>query len=329
MAYQSIKVVKGSGGFGGPLVITPTEEKHKFIYITGGGEKPEIVDKIAALTGMEAVNGFKTSIPDEEIALAIVDCGGTLRCGIYPKKGIPTINIVATGKSGPLAQYITEDIYVSAVGVDQISATGESAVEVTPVAEEPKVGTYDTSKKITEQRAESSFVARIGMGAGKVVAIFNQAARDAIQTMLNTILPFMAFVSLLIGVINGSGMGNWIAKLMVPLAGNVWGLIIIGFICSLPFLSPLLGPGAVISQIIGTLIGVEIGKGNIPPQMALPALFAINTQNGCDFIPVALGLSEAEAETVEVGVPSVLYSRFLSGVPRVVAAWIASIGLYQ
>ena len=329
MAYQSIKVVKGSGGFGGPLVITPTEEKHKFIYITGGGEKPEIVDKITALTGMEAVNGFKTSIPDEEIALAIVDCGGTLRCGIYPKKWIPTINIVATGKSGPLAQYITEDIYVSAVGLNQISATGESAVEVTAVAEEPKVGTYDTSKKITEQRAESSFVARIGMGAGKVVAIFNQAARDAIQTMLNTILPFMAFVSLLIGVINGSGVGNWIAKLMVPLAGNVWGLIIIGFICSLPFLSPLLGPGAVISQIIGTLIGVEIGKGNIPPQMALPALFAINTQNGCDFIPVALGLSEAEAETVEVGVPSVLYSRFLSGVPRVVAAWIASIGLYQ
>ena len=329
MAYQSIKVVKGSGGFGGPLVITPTEEKHKFIYITGGGEKPEIVDKITALTGMEAVNGFKTSIPDEEIALAIVDCGGTLRCGIYPKKGIPTINIVATGKSGPLAQYITEDIYVSAVGLDQISATGESAVEVTAVAEEPKVGTYDTSKKITEQRAESSFVARIGMGAGKIVAIFNQAARDAIQTMLNTILPFMAFVSLLIGVINGSGVGNWIAKLMVPLAGNVWGLIIIGFICSLPFLSPLLGPGAVISQIIGTLIGVEIGKGNIPPQMALPALFAINTQNGCDFIPVALGLSEAEAETVEVGVPSVLYSRFLSGVPRVVAAWVASIGLYQ
>ena len=329
MAYQSIKVVKGSGGFGGPLVITPTEEKHKFIYITGGGEKPEIVDKITALTGMEAVNGFKTSIPDEEIALAIVDCGGTLRCGIYPKKGIPTINIVATGKSGPLAQYITEDIYVSAVGLDQISVTGESAVEVTAVAEEPKVGTYDTSKKITEQRAESSFVARIGMGAGKIVAIFNQAARDAIQTMLNTILPFMAFVSLLIGVINGSGVGNWIAKLMVPLAGNVWGLIIIGFICSLPFLSPLLGPGAVISQIIGTLIGVEIGKGNIPPQMALPALFAINTQNGCDFIPVALGLSEAEAETVEVGVPSVLYSRFLSGVPRVVAAWVASIGLYQ
>lgn len=328
MAYNSIKVVKGSGGFGGPLVITPTAEKHKFIYITGGGEKPEIVDKIVELTGMEAVNGFKTSIPDEEIALTIVDCGGTLRCGIYPKKGIPTINIVATGKSGPLAQYITEEIYVSAVGGDQITPATETGVAVEKVST-PKQATYDTSKKITEQRAETSFVARIGMGAGKVVAIFNQAARDAIQTMLNTILPFMAFVSLLIGIINGSGVGNWIAKLMVPLAGNVWGLVMIGFICSLPFLSPLLGPGAVISQIIGTLIGVEIGKGHIPPQMALPALFAINTQNGCDFIPVALGLSEAEAETVEVGVPSVLYSRFLNGVPRVIVAWIASFGMYS
>lgn len=329
MAYQSIKVVKGSGGFGGPLVITPTPEKHKFIYITGGGEKPEIVDKIVELTGMEAVNGFKTSIPDDEIALAIVDCGGTLRCGIYPKKGIPTINVVATGKSGPLAQYITEDIYVSAVGVNQISLTDEAASVAASDQESPKAATYDTSKKITEQRAESSFVARISMGAGKIVATFNQAARDAIQTMLNTILPFMAFVSLLIGIIQGSGVGNWLAKLMVPLAGNVWGLVIIGFICSLPFLSPLLGPGAVISQIIGTLIGVEIGKGNIPPQMALPALFAINTQNGCDFIPVALGLTEADSETVEVGVPSVLYSRFLNGVPRVIVAWIASIGLYQ
>src|SRR3712207_6061864 len=134
MAYNSIKVVKGSGGLGGPLGIIPTEEKNKFIYITGGGEKPEIVDKILEFTGMEAVNGFKTSIPDEEIALAIVDCGGTLRCGIYPKKGIPTINIVATGKSGPLAQYITEEIYVSAVGVDQISLSDGAAV-ATPVKE--------------------------------------------------------------------------------------------------------------------------------------------------------------------------------------------------
>ena len=327
--FKSIIVNKGQGGFGGPLTITPTEEKNKFIYVTGGGEKPEIVDKIAELTGMEPINGFKTSIPDSEIALAIIDCGGTLRCGIYPKKGIPTINIIPTGKSGPLAQYITEDIYVSNVGMNQIQLTDGTAAPVAAPSKEEKKPTYDTSKKITEQRAEQSVIARIGMGAGKVVATFNQAAREAVQTMLNTVIPFMAFVSLLIGLIQGSGVGTWIANIMAPLAGNVLGLIIIGFICSLPFLSPLLGPGAVISQIIGTLIGVEIGNGNIPPQLALPALFAINTQNGCDFIPVALGLAEAETETVEVGVPSVLYSRFLNGVPRVVVAWLASFGLYS
>ena len=329
--YNSIIVHKGNGGYGGPLTITPTEEKHKFIYVTGGGEKPAIVDKIAEITGMEPINGFKTSIPDSEIALAIIDCGGTLRCGIYPKIGIPTINIIATGKSGPLAQYITEDIYVSNVGMDQIQLSKgivKSTSEVLTDKKEKKP-TYDTTKKITEQRAQQSFIARIGMGAGKVVGTFNQAAREAVQTMLNTVIPFMAFVSLLIGLIQGSGIGTWIANIMAPLAGNVFGLIMIGFLCSLPFLSPLLGPGAVISQIIGTLIGVEIGNGNIPPQLALPALFAINTQNGCDFIPVALGLAEAETETVEVGVPSVLYSRFLNGVPRVVVAWLASFGLYS
>lgn len=332
--YRSIKIKKGSDGYGGPLIVTPTEKKNKFIYVTGGGERPAIVDKIEELTGMESVNGFKTSIPDDEIALAIIDCGGTLRCGIYPQKNIPTINIVPTGKSGPLAKYITEDIYVSAVDLAQISlldeeeATSTKAVASDEVKAEatPK---YDTNKKLTESMNKPGLVARIGMGAGKVVATFNQAAREAVQTVITTILPFMAFVALLIGIIQGSGIGDVFAKIMAPLAGNIWGLIIIGFISSLPFLSPLLGPGAVIGQVIGTLIGVEIGKGNIPPQLALPALFAINTQNACDFIPVGLGLEEAEPETVEVGVPSVLYSRFLNGVPRVVVAWLASFGLYS
>jgi glucitol/sorbitol PTS system EIIB component len=334
--YHAIKIVKGSGGFGGPLTITPTAAKNKVVYITGGGAKPAIVDKIVELTGMEPVNGFQTSVPDDQIAIAIIDCGGTLRCGIYPQKGIPTVNIMPTGKSGPLAKHITEAIYVSAVGIDQIQLVDGAEVQVAAAAEklpEPeKEYKYSTDKKISQTLAakkNKSIITKFGLGAGKVINTFYQAGRDAVQTMINTIIPFMAFVSLLIGIIQGSGIGNVFAKLMSPLAGNIWGLILIGFICSLPFLSPLLGPGAVIAQVIGTLIGVEIGKGNISPNLALPALFAINTQNACDFIPVGLGLAEAEAETVEVGVPSVLYSRFLIGVPRVLVAWLASFGLYQ
>ena len=284
---------------------------------------------------------FKASVPDEEICVAVIDCGGTLRCGIYPQKRINTINIMPTGKSGPLAKYITEDIYVSAVGPDQIIPVEGEAVqggtqtatteETASKKEEKREFTYTADKKIMETKAASkdkSLLTKIGLGAGKVINTFYQAGRDAIQTLINTILPFMAFVALIIGIIQGSGIGDWFANIMAPLAGNIGGLILIGFICSLPFLSPLLGPGAVIAQVIGTLIGVEIGKGNIPPNLALPALFAINTQNACDFIPVGLGLADAEPETVEVGVPSVLYSRFLIGVPRVVVAWLASFGLY-
>ncbi|MEH7096942.1 PTS glucitol/sorbitol transporter subunit IIB [Neobacillus vireti] len=334
--YRSIKIVKGGGGFGGPLTVTPTAAKNKIVYITGGGAKPEIVDRIVELTGAEAVNGFQTSVPEETIALAIIDCGGTLRCGIYPQKRIPTVNIMPTGRSGPLAKFITEDIYVSAVGLDQIqladSGANEAAAAAEKIQEPEREFKYSADKKVSQTLAankNNSIVTKFGLGAGKVINTFYQAGRDAVQTMINTIIPFMAFVSLLIGIIQGSGIGNLFAKIMSPLAGNIWGLILIGFICSLPFLSPLLGPGGVIAQVIGTLIGVEIGKGNIPPQLALPALFAINTQNACDFIPVGLGLAEAEPETVEVGVPSVLYSRFLIGVPRVIVAWIASFGLYE
>lgn len=341
--YHSVTVSHGSGG---PLTITPTEAKHKLVYIVGGGVRPPVVDRIAELSGAEPVNGFSTSIPDEEMMAVIIDCGGTLRCGIYPRKGIPTINVMPTGKSGPLAQYINESIYVSAVDADQVrladsptsSATVTSPAIAAAAAPRSKAGTagtvqgeWSTDKKISEAVAEKknkTVMDKIGLGAGKVISVFYQAARDAVQAMLTTVIPFMGFVAMLIGIINASGFGTWFTKLLIPLAGNGIGLIVLGLICSLPFLSPLLGPGAVIGQIIGTLIGVEIGKHNIHPSLALPALFAINTQNACDFIPVGLGLAEAAPETVEVGVPSVLYSRFLNGVPRVAIAWLCSIGLY-
>ena len=341
--YRSIRVERVNGGFGGPLVITPTEQRNKVMFITGGGAEPECLDKIVELTGLTPVNGFKTNCPEEELALVIIDCGGTLRCGIYPKKGIPTINTNPVGKSGPMAKYITEDIYVSGVTSKQISlADGSQPAagrfeEEQPVAEVAEAKDTSAEVKFTAdmkvsetlaKQEKKSLITVIGLGAGKVVNTFYQAARDAIQTCITTLLPFMAFVSMLIGIINGSGFGNAFASILTPLAGNIGGLLILGIICSIPGLSALLGPGAVIAQIVGTLVGAEIGKGTIAPQLALPALFAINTQGACDFIPVGLGLAEAETETIEVGVVSVMYSRFLTGWLRVLIAYVASFGLY-
>lgn len=329
--YKSVIVNAGAGGFGGPLTLVPDDKKNKVVNITGGVISP-VSQKIAEMTGCELIDGFKTSVPEDEILCVIIDCGGTLRCGIYPKKRIYTINLNPTGASGPMAKFITEDIYVSAVKENNIEfASAEDAAKA-PKANEVKTEapkpTYDTSKKITEQ-TNVGFMAKVGKFMGYITATLYQAGRDTIETILKTILPFMAFVSMLIGVILASGIGDVIAHVLTPLAGSVIGLVILALICSFPFLSPFLGPGAVIAQVIGVLIGVEIGKGNIPPSLALPALFAINAQAACDFIPVGLGLAEAEPQTVEVGVPSVLYSRFITGPINVVLAWLASFGLYE
>ena len=190
------------------------------------------------------------------------------------------------------------------------------------------VDTATPAKKNGFVTGLSNVVTKVGKFVGSIVATLYQSGRETIDMVIKNVLPFMAFVSFLIGLITATGVGNWIASGLTALAGSVIGLVILSFICSIPILSPLLGPGAVIAQIIGVLIGTQIGVGNIPPQYALPALFAIDSQVGCDFIPVGLALAEAEPETTELGVPAVLVSRMITGPASVIIAYFASFGMY-
>ena len=237
MTYNAIKIEKGKGGWGGPLIIKPDEKKNKVVSVTGGGIDP-VSKKIAELSGCTTVDGFATSVPDEEIFVAVVDCGGTARCGVYPKKGVFTVNLTPVGQSGPLAQYIQPEIYVSGVKVENVAlADGDAVVaQKTPASkEEPKA-----APKNDQSEKKGNAIARMGKAIGGVTGKFFAAGRQTIQMVMNNILPFMAFVSMLVGIINASGLGNVIANFLAPIASSLPGLLIICIVCALPFLSPIL-----------------------------------------------------------------------------------------
>jgi PTS system glucitol/sorbitol-specific IIC component len=333
--FKAVRIDRGPGGWGGPLVIKPTGEKDKIVAVTGGGIPP-LAQKIADMTGATVVDGFRAPPAEGEIAAVVIDCGGTARCGVYPRKRIPTVNLTPVGQSGPLAQFITEDIYVSGVRESNVSLADDTNRPIPASA-----GASDLSPSVGAAAADArneaaappappagglvGLVTGIGRVMGRAVAIFFNAGRRTIDQVIRNVLPFMAFVTMLIGIILYTGIGDLLAQPMGPLANNIVGLVILSAICGLPFLSPILGPGAVIAQVIGVaIVGPQIANGTIAPAMALPALFAYDTQVGCDFVPVGLALGEAKPKTIEIGVPAVLISRQIMGPVSVLIAYGAS-----
>ncbi|AZO52764.1 MAG: PTS sorbitol transporter subunit IIB [Mesorhizobium sp.] len=327
--FKAVKISRGNTGWGGPLVIEPTAQRDKVVSVTGGGIHP-VAQLIADMTGATAVDGFKAPPIEGEMAVVVVDCGGTARCGVYPRKRIPTVNLTPVGQAGPLAQFITEDIYVSGVKPANV-AMADGSEAVTTAGGAASMSSNNNASAAAPQPLPSEggligLISSIGRVMGRVVGIFFNAGRRTIDQVVRNVLPFMAFVTMLIGLILYTGIGDVLAQPMGPLANNIVGLLIISAICGLPFLSPILGPGAVIAQVIGVaIIGPQIANGTISPAMALPALFAYNTQVGCDFVPVGLALGEAKPKTIEIGVPAVLISRQIMGPVSVLIAWVVSL----
>lgn len=168
----------------------------------------------------------------------------------------------------------------------------------------------------------SDVMSKVASAIGKFVMVVVQAARNAFKVCLETIIPFIIFVSTVFTFITETGVGNVIANALSSIATSPIGLLLMGLIITFPLFSPIIGPGAVIPQVIGALIGGLIGEGTIPLTMALPAVFAIHQPCGADFIPVGMSLTEAEPETVEVGVSAVLYAKFLIAPVEIIIAII-------
>lgn len=331
MAKKIILQRDGNAGWGGPLEVV-IEPGKKILSMTGRGIE-SFTQELADKMGVEVVDGFKEALPDDQVLLAIVSCGGTLRCGVYPQKGIKTINLNYIGPSGPLKDYINESNYISGVSIEKSIVVEDDkplSVEKNTIQENLEEKKPNT---VSQQNAQKDsffirFVGNVGIALGKVISMAFESAKESVDIVIHTVLPFMIFISVLVTLILSTGIGNAMAQWISPLSGSIWGLLLISIICGIPFLSPLLGPGAAIAQVVGVLIGTQIAAGAIPPQFALPALFAINVQVGADFVPVGLSMQQAEPDTIKYGTPAFLISRQITGPIAVILAYLLSFGLF-
>ncbi|PLK46643.1 PTS glucitol/sorbitol transporter subunit IIB, partial [Klebsiella pneumoniae] len=224
---NTVLIPPGPGGYGKGLWL-PVASGKKVLSLTGREIHPVAIE-IGALTESEIVNGFSDIPPDNDILCVVINCAGSLRCGLYPQKGIPTINVLPTWRAGPLAHFITEENYVSDVTMEQLvlvdtAEAPDSEPEITP---EPALRVITTPPPPRGAEKLVRMVEQTGTAVGHVIALLFAASREAVDVSLRNVIPFMAFVSLLIALVQETALGSLIAHAMTPLANSLWGLVLL------------------------------------------------------------------------------------------------------
>jgi PTS system glucitol/sorbitol-specific IIB component len=118
--YKKVRIVHGPNGWGGPLEIEPKPGRELIYSVTGGGIHP-LAQYIADLTGGTPFDGFRSRANWDEIAVAVIDCGGTARVAVYPMKKVPTVDVIGTTPAGPAFRMITPDLFVSGVREEDVT----------------------------------------------------------------------------------------------------------------------------------------------------------------------------------------------------------------
>ena len=126
-----------------------------------------------------------------------------LRCGLYPQKGIPTINVLPTG--GPDRwHFITEENYVSGVTIEQLVLVDTAKRRTVGLVSflSCRTSNHHHSSTSCAWRGETgAHGQQTGTAVGHVIALLFAASREAVDVSLRNVIPFMAFVSLLIALV--------------------------------------------------------------------------------------------------------------------------------
>ena len=139
----------------------------------------------------------------------------------------------------------------------------------------------------------------------------SRLARFILPPALSGLLVFVFLLA--------AGLGDAIGENLAPLTGAVPAALLVFGISFIPVISPLTGPGMAVILAAGILAGEQIAAGAVNPLFALPLFFAIDARLGGGFVPRGLAFGEDEKETLEAGIPGVVFTRLIL-LPAAVAA---------